>query len=146
VTKTVDAVDEVREAFSDVLGAERRLRGRDAHSPDKLSNAHVRALFVLAAEEEATAGQLAKAAGLNPASVTGMLDHLEREGIVQRRRSETDRRQVLVTLTASGAELLEVKRARWRARWTDTLEGVPPEDLAAAARVLRAVATMIDEI
>jgi MarR family transcriptional regulator, organic hydroperoxide resistance regulator len=140
------ALDELRIAFGEMLGAERRLRGRDQQRDSKLTFAHVRALLMLADCEEATAGQLARAAELNPASVTGMLDHLEREGIVNRRRSDRDRRSVLVSLTASGRELLEAKRERWRSMWREHLEGFPPEDLAAAARVLRGISGLLDEL
>jgi DNA-binding MarR family transcriptional regulator len=140
------ALDELRLAFGELLGAERRLRGRDQHREDKLTFAQVRALFILADREEATAGQLARAAELNPASVTGMLDHLEREGIVTRRRSERDRRSVLVALTETGREMLDAKRERWRSIWNDHLHTFPPEDLAAAGRVLRRISAMLDEL
>jgi DNA-binding MarR family transcriptional regulator len=145
-TSREPALDELRAAFGELLGAERRLRGRDQHREDKLTFAQVRALFILADREEATAGQLAKAAELNPASVTGMLDHLEREGIVTRRRSERDRRSVLVSLTESGREMLDAKRERWRTIWNEHLETFPPEDLAAAGRVLRRISTMLDDL
>ena len=58
----------MREEFSCVLGAERRLRGREQQhkDPDGLTTAHVRALFALGAREEATAGQIAEAARLTP--------------------------------------------------------------------------------
>jgi DNA-binding MarR family transcriptional regulator len=46
----------------------------------------VRALFALDAREAATARQIAEAARLSPAGVTGMLDELERDGIVLRER------------------------------------------------------------
>jgi DNA-binding MarR family transcriptional regulator len=145
-TSREPALDELRAAFGELLGAERRLRGRDQHREDKLTFAQVRALFILADREEATAGQLAKAAELNPASVTGMLDHLEREDIVTRRRSERDRRSVLVSLTESGREMLDAKRERWRTIWNKHLEAFPPEDLAAAGRVLRRISTMLDDL
>jgi DNA-binding MarR family transcriptional regulator len=145
-TSREPALDELRAAFGELLGAERRLRGRDQHREDKLTFAQVRALFILADREEATAGQLAKAAELNPASVTGMLDHLEREGIVTRRRSDRDRRSVLVTLTDLGREVLDAKRERWRSIWNEHLQSFPAEDLAAAGRVLRGISAMLDEL
>jgi DNA-binding MarR family transcriptional regulator len=139
-------LDELRAAFGELLGAERRLRGRDQQRESKLTFAQVRALFILADCEEATAGQLARAADLNPASVTGMLDALERDGIVTRRRSDRDRRSVLVSLTASGREMLADKRELWRSIWREHLGAFQPEDLDAAARVLRGIAGLLDDL
>ena len=106
-----EALGELRNAFGELLGAERRLRGRNPARKGELSNAQVRALFQLKHGEECTSGELAKRADLSPASVTVMLDQLENDGIVARRRSEQDRRQVIVSLTDAGHAALDAKRA-----------------------------------
>jgi len=137
---------ELRTAFSELLGAERRLRGRNPARKGALSNAQVRALFPLKRGEECTAGALAKRADISPASMTTMLDQLEAEGIVQRRRSEADRRQVFVALTHKGHEALEERRAAWEQLWQQELADHPPEDLEAATRVMRSVAKLLDGI
>jgi DNA-binding MarR family transcriptional regulator len=139
--------EELRGAYIELMGSERRLRGRDQHRDEKLSFAQMRALFRLGdSDEEMTAGKLAKAADLNPASVTGMLDQLEREGIVERRRSEVDRRCVVVRLTDHGRELLVEKRTYWRERWQRRLEHFSDEELLASARVMREIAALLDEL
>jgi DNA-binding MarR family transcriptional regulator len=51
-----------------------------------------------------TAGQLAKATGLRPAATTAMIDRLTRKGWVERVTNDTDRRQVIVQMTAVGSE------------------------------------------
>jgi DNA-binding MarR family transcriptional regulator len=142
------ALAAVREEFGCLLGAERRLRGRDQHHKvdGDLTVAQVRALFALDAREGATAGEIAEAARLSPASVTGMLDELERDGIVTRVRSETDRRRVLVTLTDDGRTLLGKRRRRWLKRWEAAMEDVSERDLAAAAEVMRRVGTLLDDL
>ena len=101
-------LEDLRGAFGEMLGAERRLRGRDQHrrAGGELSHHQIRALFHLAKEDEVTAGCLAKNAELSPASMTAMLDQLEEWGFVARRRSAEDRRQVLVSLTDEGRDLL----------------------------------------
>ena len=134
------ALDELRAAFAELLRADRRLRGRDP------SNGQVRALFLLANQEEATAGELAKRAELSPASMTAMLDQLERSGMVRRRRSETDRRQVLVTLTDAGREQVAAKRAAWEQRWRTALGAHSDEEVEAALRVMRTIAGVLDEL
>jgi MarR family transcriptional regulator, organic hydroperoxide resistance regulator len=142
------ALASMREEFGSMLAAERRLRGREQQrkGEDELSTAHVRALFALDARKEATAGQIAEAAQLSPGSVTGMLDDLERAGIVTRVRATDDRRRVLVTLTDHGRTVLGKKRRRWAKRWEDAMAGVPERDLAAAADVMRRIGALLDEI
>ena len=73
--------------MGELFGAERRLRGREQQQGRGLTHSQLRALIVLGKTDEVTAGDLAKSADLNPASVTAMLDHLESSGIVERRRS-----------------------------------------------------------
>jgi DNA-binding MarR family transcriptional regulator len=139
-------LDELRAAFIELMGAERRLRGRSAHKPGDFSAMQIRALFQLAKEPETTAGCLAKHADVSPATMTAMLDHLEKDGMVVRRRSDTDRRQVIVSLTEQGQELLAAKRAVWDLRWREMLEHHSDGELAAAARVMHDVAGLLDSL
>jgi DNA-binding MarR family transcriptional regulator len=144
---TTPATEAVRLAFVELMGAERRLRARDQKcGPGDLTQGQIRALFVIDVKGEATAGELAKAADLSPASVSTMLDHLERDGIVERRRSDHDRRVVVVTLTDAGQELLERKRNNWRERGARALDGLSDEQLEAAADVMHRMAGLLDEL
>jgi MarR family transcriptional regulator, organic hydroperoxide resistance regulator len=138
------ALDELRTATGQLLSAERRLRSRD-HTPGELTHAHIRSLHALS-EGPLTAGQLARSAELNPASVTAMLDHLERDGIVERTRSTTDRRVCIVALTEQGSALLAAKTAAWRDRWARRLDGYSDAELAIAERVIRDVAGIMDSV
>jgi DNA-binding MarR family transcriptional regulator len=143
----VDGFETVRLALVELLGAERRMRARDQRCrPGELTQAQVRALFAIDIVGQATAGELARAGELSPASVSAMLDHLERDGIVQRHRAEHDRRVVVVTLTESGRALVAAKRERWRASGRAALEGVPEADLRAAADGMRRLAGLFDGI
>jgi DNA-binding MarR family transcriptional regulator len=146
--RRADAIAAVREEFSCLMGAERRLRGRDQHrkADDGLTVAQVRALLALDRSDAATAGEVAEAARLSPASVTAMLDDLERDGIVTRVRSDADRRQVLVTLTDEGRAVLKKRRRLWLQRWDRALADVPERDLDAAADVLRRISGLLDEL
>ena len=139
------ALEDLRGAFGELMAAERRLRGRD---PARGEPPHVelQALFRLEAEEEMTAGALAKCAEVTPASITAMLDRLEERGIVRRRRSEQDRRQVIVSLTDAGHEQLAAKRAAWEERWARDLGAHSEEELDAAIRVIRSLAGLLDGV
>ena len=141
-----EALDGVQQGTRVLLSAERRLRGRDQHrGSGELSPSHMRALFAIG-HDETTAGELAKAAQVSPAAVTSMLDDLEASGIVARRRSETDRRCVIVAMTDSGRDVLDDAKRRWRERWEERLRDVPEADLRATARVMRAIGDLFDEL
>lgn len=57
--------------------------------------------------DQITASELAKASSLSQATVTGILDRLEKRGLILRQRSQSDRRRIHVTITAAGESLLE---------------------------------------
>jgi DNA-binding MarR family transcriptional regulator len=135
---TVAELDALRAAFGELMGAERRLRGRDPR------HAQIGALMHIARDEQITAGSLAKRAELSPGAMTAMLDQLESNGVITRRRSETDRRQVIVQLTDQGREVVASKRAMWENYWHEGLAEHTDEELLAAGRVMRTIAGMLD--
>jgi MarR family transcriptional regulator, organic hydroperoxide resistance regulator len=141
-------LEELRSSFGELLGAERRLRGRDQHrkTGGELSHHQIRALFHLAKEPEVTAGCLAKNAELSPASMTAMLDQLEEWGFVERRRSAEDRRQVLVSLTDQGREKMQAKRAKWNETFLAALGEHSDDELASAVRVMRTIGGFLDTL
>jgi DNA-binding MarR family transcriptional regulator len=139
-------IEELRLALSHMSGAERRLRGRDHSRPGELTHAQIRALATLGREHEMTAGELARSADLNPASVTAMLDHLEAANVVQRHRSTQDRRVCNVSLTPQGWELLERKLARWHSLWDEEFAGFSDRELKVAARVIQRVTELYDSV
>lgn len=136
-----DAIEHLQAALSELLGAERRLRGR---ANGELTVNDIRALAWLARHGPSTPGELARETDLKPASVTGMLDHLEGLGLLQRERSSDDRRVVDVTLTERGREVVAIKRRHWQRRWREALADVPPHELEAATRVLERIAGIYD--
>ena len=56
---------------------------------------------------EVTAGEIAKAASLSQATVTGILERMEKRGLLARQRSESDKRRIMVRITPSGREILQ---------------------------------------
>jgi DNA-binding MarR family transcriptional regulator len=141
-----DALQELGTAFKGIMAALRRLRGRETHQSEGLSFAQYHLLFGLSGECELTTGQLAASAELSPATVTQMLDALVGMGLVERTRSERDRRVVTCALTDRGRELVTAKRAQWEKRWRETLSEFSSEELASAAAVLSRLRAMYDEL
>ena len=66
--------------------------------------------------------------------------------MITRRRSETDRRQVIVSLTEAGHERVAAKREVWERYWEDGLAGHTEEELLAAAAVMRTIAGVLDQV
>jgi MarR family transcriptional regulator, organic hydroperoxide resistance regulator len=145
-TATRAVTEELRHALSHMSGAERRLRSRDHSRSGGLTFAQIRSLAALGREREMTAGQLARSADLNPATVTAMVDQLEAADIVARHRSTEDRRVCNVSLTPKGWEILEGQLARWQSMWEETLAGVSDRDLKAAVHVIQQITRLYEKI
>ena len=59
---------------------------------------------------EVSVGEVAKAISLSQGTVTGILERMEKRELVTRRRSDTDRRRVLVQATKAGKTLLAINQ------------------------------------
>ena len=114
----------------------RRLRGRDTHRPGELSFAQYHVLFALAERGDLTTGDLALAADLAPATVTQMLDGLATMELVDRIRSDRDRRVVTCSLTPTGRELITERRAHFEQIYHAQLAGFSTAELETAAAVI----------
>ncbi len=74
-----------------------------------LSHAGLNALAVIEGSETIlTPGDIAAAMHMTSGSMTSLLDTLERNGWVQRTAHQDDRRKVLVEITQTGEDLLDV--------------------------------------
>lgn len=140
----VAALEQLGRSFKAMMAASRRLRGRETQRPGELSFAQYSLLFGLA-DGELSARDLADAADLAPATVTQMLDALAAAGLVERVRSDADRRVVLTSLTERGAALVAARRARYEPRWRQALAEFSEEDLQTAAAVLDRLREMFDD-
>jgi DNA-binding MarR family transcriptional regulator len=141
-----EALAQLGSAFKGAMAAIRRLRGRDTHRPGELSFAQYHLLSGLTKCGELSAGELALAADLSPATVTQMLDSLAEMGLIERSRSNRDRRVVTCTLTTRGRELLTERHARVGQRWQAELAEFSTQDLATAAAVLDRLRALYDDL
>jgi DNA-binding MarR family transcriptional regulator len=130
------ALEALGHSFKRATAAARRLRGRDTHRPGALSHAQYQVLFELLRRGELPAGGLAAEADVSPASMTQMLDRLADAGLVQRVRSEADRRVVGARLTDAGRAVCEERRAALEPLWQEMLAGFTARELHTAAAVL----------
>ena len=93
---------------------------------------------------ELNPGQLARIVSLSPPTVTGILDRLERRGLVKRERAARDKRQVVVCLTDTGRELLEHSPPPLQERFTHRLTGLPASRQRQIAKSLNEVVKLME--
>jgi DNA-binding MarR family transcriptional regulator len=142
---------EVAESVIDeVLTATRALIALTARSlgtlAEDLSAAQYRALVVLASRGPQRMVDLAHLLGVEPSSFGRMCERLVRKGFVQRRRARTDRRTVVVSLSAKGRHAVDEATAVRRAAIRGALSVLSVEEQRAAALALRALSRCAGEV
>lgn len=140
------SVDDVARRLSQLA---RFQRPRNAGSPDWLSReltfGQLRILFLLRDHRSLTMSGLAEMLGVTPATVSGVVERIERTGLVTRRHRLDDRRVVEVALTDEGDRTLrEMAGARLDAM-RQTLEVLTPDELAEFDRLLGIIVARLDE-
>lgn len=111
-----------------------------------LTTARVHLLWVLQHAGPSTQRDLARLCEVTPRNITGLVDGLEESGHVRRTPHPTDRRSVIVELTASAAETM-ARMQREHAELNDTLlAAVAPKDRAAVERGISAIASHLENL
>ncbi len=123
-----------------VMRLARRLRAERADT--SLSLTQLSALATLDRHGELGPGELAAHERVQPPSMTRVVGTLEAAGLVARTAHPSDRRQVLLRVTAAGHALLEEDRRRRDAWLARRLQDLPAADLA----VLRQAAAVLDRL
>jgi DNA-binding MarR family transcriptional regulator len=124
----------------------RRLRARGAgRLPGELTLPQYHLLESLRTTPELPVGELADRAGVAPPTATRMLDCLARDGFVERRHSDTDRRSVLISLTAAGEHAIETAHAGIEAWRRQVFERLDPSEREPAARLLERLSEVMEQ-
>jgi DNA-binding MarR family transcriptional regulator len=101
------------EIYDQVLVSLRQIiRAIDLHSKklereSGLTGPQLLVMQLIATHGEMTSGVIAKEVSLSQATVTSILDRLERKALLVRERSTTDKRKVMVSLTEAGGKAIE---------------------------------------
>jgi DNA-binding MarR family transcriptional regulator len=104
-----------------------------------LSDIQLAALAALERHDAMTPGELAEHEKVQPPSMTRVIAVLEERGLVRRAAHPTDRRQVILTVTQAGRDLVQLVRLRREAWLAQRLQELTPEErvtLLAAAPIL----------
>lgn len=94
-------------------------------------------LLVLWEEDGLQAVEVARRAGLEPSTTTGLLDRLEQLQLLERRADPEDRRAVRIHLTRTAARLEKTVRAVVDLALAKAGQGIRPRDLEVCRRVLQ---------
>jgi DNA-binding MarR family transcriptional regulator len=82
---------------------------------------------------------LARMEGVAQPSMTVLVGMLERDGFVLRRRDPSDKRVVLIELTAAGMDLVQSRRRASAQAWAQLIEKLPSDEAAALVAALPAL-------
>ncbi|VFQ43199.1 MarR family winged helix-turn-helix transcriptional regulator [Desulfoluna butyratoxydans] len=90
------------------------IRATDLHSKQLvkkygLTGPQLVVIQVIAREGEISIGSLAKKVSLSQATVTNIVERLEKNGVLKRKKGETDKRRVLVAATDKALEIIQNK-------------------------------------
>ena len=107
-----------------------------------LSDIQLTALAALERHESMTPGELADHEKVQPPSMTRVIAVLEERGLVRREPHATDRRQVILTVTDEGRDLVQRVRRRREAWLAQRLQELTPNE----RQTLRAAAPILEKI
>ena len=133
-----DIIDNLRRVFQVVNEQSKR-----AERETGLTGQQLWAIKLLAETGEVKVSELARRMYLHPATVVGILDRLEARGMVARRRSNTDRRIVHISLADKGMELLSKAPVVAQGLLTQGLEVLDESDVAGIAASLERLVSIL---
>jgi DNA-binding MarR family transcriptional regulator len=113
---------------------------------DETTIAQYRALVVLASRGPLRLVDVAAALDVAPSTAGRMCDRLLRKGLIRRHRARGDRRAVLVSLTASGRQVVDQATERRRGLIAEILTRLPAPAQQAVADAFRAFTDAAGEI
>jgi DNA-binding MarR family transcriptional regulator len=126
-----------------VLRLARQLRFRRPDSPVSLSQ--LSALATLAKEGSMTPGALAVRERVRPPSMTRVVASLAELGFVDRCAHPDDGRQVLVSVSSTGADLIEVERRASREWLQQRLAELSPDERKTLVLAAELMMVIVDE-
>ncbi|UGQ13763.1 MarR family winged helix-turn-helix transcriptional regulator [Yinghuangia sp. ASG 101] len=130
------SVETLRYALNGFLSAVRADRLARASGSDSPQVQRHRVLVTLADELDLDSAGLADVLGMRPAHVTGLLDTLGREGLVEGVRAGRGRGSPVARLTPAGLRALDELDTVFRRHWESAVADLPAGDLSTAARVI----------
>lgn len=138
-----EILQEVQGLFEDVA---RKLKHKIQHSQSnfQLAGGQVFVMMMLHTRGTCKASDIACHLGITSGAVTGLTDKMVKMGLLNRIRSEEDRRVVQFSLTAKGIEVLEEIRQERLQMLLGTFENLETEDLEKMLEVFRKLNAVLE--
>lgn len=105
-----------------------------------------RTLIVLASRGPQRITDIAADLGVAPSTATRMCDRLARKGLIRRHRTAMDRREVRMSLTRSGEDLVRKLSQSRRDELARYVDSIPPDAYAHLVQALRSFGSEAGEL
>lgn len=142
------AVD-VLQAFREYRAAEVAMRRRTRDSMSMGENDLLVLRYLLRAEREerlVPPGELTRYLGVSTASMTAIIDRLERSGHVRRQRHESDRRSIHVIPTIDTDSEVRATLGKMHERMLSAVSDLSPEEAEVVLRTLTRLQDAVDRV
>ena len=142
-----DVDDLYYRATRDIVVAGRRWRklANERIRPTGHTMARWETLFLVAFSDHAlTQGELARLLNVEGPTLVRMLDVLSKEGLIERRQSEIDRRVTTNAITAQGRQAIDDIMSVTNALRAEVLQGIDHGELRVMMKVLAQIIERID--
>lgn len=138
VTRIIRSIRRVIQGFS--VHSKRQFRRSGLTMPQLM------ALRAIAAADvrEVTAAYLSPRVQLSAATITGVLDRLERAGLIARKRTSSDRRKVCLSVTPKGRKELERLAVSFQDRFAAKLADLKDVDRKGVLKSLETLNSLIE--
>ncbi len=127
----------------------RIIRAIDIHSHKlatqyKITGPQLSCLLALAEEGTLTSANLAKKVHLSPSTVVGIVDRLEEKKLATRKRASQDRRQVHITITEAGQQLLDSSPSLLEESLSSALAELPESEQVAMTLAVEKLVDLLE--
>lgn len=138
VTRIIRSIRKVIQGFS--VHSKRQFRRSGLTMPQLMA---LRAI-ASADAKEVTAAYVSPRVQLSAATITGVLDRLERAGLITRKRTSSDRRKVCLAVTPKGRKELEKLSVSFQDRFAAKLADIKDADRKAVLKSLETLIGLIE--
>jgi DNA-binding MarR family transcriptional regulator len=139
----VDRTDTSLIALRRILRAT-ELYGRNLAQEAGLTAVQLRVLQIVAEKGHTTPTEIATRMGVSQATISVLLKKLEAYGLLERRKSETDRRQTDLQITDAGLAKVQAAPDALQQRYVAQFEALEDWEQSMIVAVLERVAGMLD--
>lgn len=120
------------------------LYGRALAQMAGLTPVQIRVLQIVLNHGSTTPKQISSQMGVSPATISTLLDRLVAKAMIERQRSDVDRRQINIMLTEKGRKAVEGAPDPLQQKYVEQFEALEDWEQAMIVSALERVATMLN--